>query len=126
MPRLVEVRSRHNVRARVRSRRTRYAAGVERGIRKATAFLLRESLRLVPVDTGALRASARTRFEGEGLQTEGWVSYNTHYAIYVHEDLHARHAPGKTAKYLERPAREQAAEIRRIVREECVREAQQQ
>lgn len=126
MPRLVTVTSRRNVRARVRSRRTRYAAGVERGIRKATAFLLRESLKIVPVDTGTLRASARAQFEGAGLEIEGWVSYNTHYAVYVHEDLYARHAAGKTAKYLERPARERAEEIRHIIRDEVRREAQQQ
>lgn len=30
------------------------------------------------------------------------------YAIYVHEDLEARHSPGQQAKFLEQPARELA------------------
>jgi len=34
------------------------------------------------------------------------VGYTANYALYVHEDMEARHAPGKQAKYLEQPARE--------------------
>ena len=34
------------------------------------------------------------------------VGYATNYAIYVHENMKARHAPGKQAKYLEQPARQ--------------------
>lgn len=33
------------------------------------------------------------------------VGYSQRYAIYVHENLEARHAEGKQAKYLEAPAR---------------------
>ncbi len=33
------------------------------------------------------------------------VGYSTSYAVYVHEDLTMRHKAGKTAKFLERPAR---------------------
>lgn len=44
------------------------------------------------------------------------VGYTQHYAIYVHEDLEATHAPGKVAKYLENPAREFRQQImKRIV-----------
>lgn len=33
------------------------------------------------------------------------VGYTASYAIYVHENLEARHKPGKQAKFLEEPAR---------------------
>lgn len=44
------------------------------------------------------------------------VGYTQAYAIYVHENLEAKHPVGQ-AKYLEEPARVHAAEIGRIVRE---------
>ena len=44
------------------------------------------------------------------------VGYQMPYAIYVHEDLTARHAPGKTAKYLERPARRYSKEMSLMIR----------
>lgn len=45
------------------------------------------------------------------------VGYTANYALYVHEDLNARHAPGKQAKYLEQPYRELKPEIPKIIRE---------
>lgn len=43
------------------------------------------------------------------------VGYTVNYAIYVHENMEASHPIGQ-AKFLERPAREHAKEIGRIVR----------
>jgi IS1 family transposase len=43
------------------------------------------------------------------------VGYTQKYALYVHEDLNARHAPGKQAKYLEDPARRLRHELAAIV-----------
>lgn len=125
MPRLATVRTYGpaKVQARLQSRRTLWGKGVERGIKKAAAFLLRESKRIVPVDTGALKASAHINIDGKDLRTNAYVLYATSYAGYVHEDLEANHAPGKTAKYLERPAKEKAREIRQIIRDECRKEA---
>lgn len=114
----IRVERREQVAASIRSRRKRHAQGVERGIKRAARFLLRESLKIVPVDTGALKNSGRATFTGSGTETVGTVSYNTAYAVYVHEDLNARHAPGKTAKYLERPARELRGKLMQIVAEE--------
>jgi len=88
---------------------------LEKGLTLAGLFLQRKSQDVVPIDTGALRNSAFTRKSGEGLSTEIRVGYTQNYAIFVHEDLEARHAPGKIAKYLERPARENKDEIRRII-----------
>lgn len=46
------------------------------------------------------------------------VVYTAPYAVYVHEDLTARHPRGGQAKYLEQPARRLATsgEYRRIIR----------
>lgn len=44
------------------------------------------------------------------------VGYSANYALHVHEDLEARHAPGKSAKFLEKPARELREELARIIR----------
>lgn len=44
------------------------------------------------------------------------VGYSAGYAVYVHENLEARHPVGQ-AKYLEEPARRLAPEIARVVRE---------
>ena len=116
------------------------------GLEKAGLFLQRESQKLVPIDTGALRASAHTRAEGEGFDTEVIVSYGggtvgvekrreraekkaakagkvskwvhpSNYVVYVHENLEARHKPGKQAKFLEQPAREKQQRMGQIVAE---------
>lgn len=79
------------------------------GLKLAGLHLQRESQVIVPVDTGALKNSAYTRAEQTTLTEPPIVrvGYVQSYAVYVHEDLEARHAPGKTAKYLTRPAEEQ-------------------
>ncbi len=43
------------------------------------------------------------------------VGYQATYAVFVHENLSAQHAPGKYAKFLERPAREFGKELGAIV-----------
>ena len=98
-----------------------HAAGVGVGIKKATLLVLRASQQIVPVDTGTLKGSADTHFSGVGFDTTGAISYNTDYAIYVHEDLDARHKAGKQAKYLEQPARVLAPTIRSIIAVEATR-----
>lgn len=52
-----------------------------------------------------------------GFDTDVIVHYGAgaDYAVYVHEDMNARHKPCKTAKYLERPAREKKNEIFKII-----------
>lgn len=117
------------------------AKGVRVGLHRAGLFLQRESQKIVPIDTGALRESAHTRMEGRGLGSVVVVGYSTDYAVPVHEDLDAdhslgrrskktgkrqklgtRHMPGKLAKYLEKPLREKADRIAEIV-VEGIREA---
>lgn len=99
-------------------------AAIKAGLIKAGLFLQRKSQEVVPVDTGALRASAFTRVvQGSRSQlgqftTAVAVGYTMFYAIWVHENLEAGHAPGKIAKYLEVPAKRFKRQMLRIVRDE--------
>lgn len=128
------------------ARERRYAAGIARGLKKAGAFLLRQSLQEVPVQFGVLRSSGTVRSAGSGMQTVVFVGYQAKYALYVHENLEAAHGtafnvkhadkiaaaktpaekrvwfnrgPKQAAKFLERPLRQNEHELRRIVTEEA-------
>ncbi len=94
--------------------------GMERGLKRAGLFVQRESQKIVPVDTGALKNSARTTATGQGFKTVVNVSYGTAYAVFVHENLEAAHQPGKTAKFLEKVMRERRDEIVDIVETDLV------
>lgn len=78
-------------------------------IYREAAIIFEESQNEVPVDTGILRSSGKLglpTLEGGDVVVE--ISYGGaagEYALDVHEDLEARHQPGKKAKYLEDPAR---------------------
>ncbi|MFG7941189.1 MULTISPECIES: hypothetical protein [Streptomyces] len=61
--------------------------------------VLGASRQRVPIDEGTLERSGAASVDA-GRMTAA-VSYDTPYAVRVHEDMHARHAPGRTAKYLE-------------------------
>jgi len=78
---------------------------------------------LVPIDTSALKNSGPlvTRAEGSGFNTVMIVGFGTQYAVYVHEDLNARHAAGKQAKFLEEPARRGRPTMSQIIRDEMKR-----
>jgi hypothetical protein len=43
------------------------------------------------------------------------ASYDTPYAVRQHEDLTYRHAPGRTAKYLERPLNASRTQVLAII-----------
>lgn len=109
-----------------------------RGMVKAGLHLQRKSQQIVPVDTGNLRNSAFTRKQGTGDNVDVIVGYTAAYAIYVHENLEARHgvriAAGRDidtgrftgkqittqlqAKFLEKPAKEEARVMGEIIRRE--------
>ena len=110
----------------------RLEAGVARGLKIGGLFLQRKSMEIVPVDQGNLRASSFTRASGRGFNTEVRVGYTAEYAVYVHENLDAAHGAEYNAKYgeglrgnnqqakfLEQPARQYAAQIGDLVREEA-------
>jgi hypothetical protein len=91
-----------------------------RGLALWTEAVLTESNAHVPIDEGTLERSGVAQVDGGAL--EGAVDYDMPYAVRQHEDLEARHAPGRAAKYLENAlnaTRESgprlvAAEIRRV------------
>lgn len=104
-----------NVEAAIKAHTKATAKGVRIGLYRAGLFLQRESQKVVPVDTGALKGSATTRAEGEGLDTAVIVGYGTDYGLYVHENLDARHKPGKYAKFLTRTLVLKKDRMRQIV-----------
>ncbi|MEX5711827.1 hypothetical protein AB1484_26925 [Parafrankia sp. FMc6] len=74
-------------------------AAAAQGLRLAGEHLVTESRKLVPLETGALERSGTATVDDGDL--EAAVSYDTPYAVPVHEDLTAQHDNGRQAKYLE-------------------------
>ncbi len=70
-----------------------------------------------------LRPSATTRMEGSGMDAAVVVGYGTDYGIYVHENLNARHKPGKSAKFLTKPLHDNQDKLTKIVMK-AIQEAQ--
>jgi hypothetical protein len=78
---------------------------LEKSIYEEANVIFNESQKLVPVDTGALRASGFVHApRRENNRVFVRVTYGgsaAHYALYVHENLYARHDAPTQAKYLE-------------------------
>lgn len=73
------------------------------GLRLCGELIYQYSQALVPIDSGALRDSARIVVEGRGLLATVTVEYggrDAPYAWIVHEDMNAYHEPPTQAKYL--------------------------
>jgi hypothetical protein len=89
----------------------RAAKAVGQALYKEAAQVFENSQLEVPVDTGNLRNSGQLGLPfTENGQMVVEISYGgaaADYAIYVHEDLEARHQPGKKAKFLEGPLKRQ-------------------
>lgn len=80
---------------------------LEKAIYEEANVIFNESQKIVPVDTGALRASGFVHApRHENNRTFVRVTYGgpaAHYALYVHENLYSRHDAPTQAKYLETP-----------------------
>jgi hypothetical protein len=101
---------------------TYHAEGFERGLLLGALVIQRDAVRQTPIDLGPLRASyaGSPRKTGSGFDAVVEVSCGTHYAIYVHENLNANFkAPGTNAKFLERPARQHAEDVKKLVIQEA-------
>ncbi len=79
--------------------------GGVRGLKLATEHLLETANRTVPLEEGTLLRSGVAQVDDSELK--GAVSYDTVYAVYQHERLQNRHAPGRRAKWLELAAQEE-------------------
>lgn len=84
------------------------------GLKAGGDFLLKKSQEVCPVDTGKLRKSGYSKVSNTKLQVE--VGYTARYAWFVHEMPQRKiRKTGKTNKYLERPARQHAKEMARVI-----------
>ncbi|MEW2351436.1 hypothetical protein AB0904_27685 [Streptomyces sp. NPDC006684] len=88
-------------------------AAAARGLLLAAEHVLTESRAVVPIDEAALSRSGTASVD-EGALTAA-VSYDTPYAVRQHEELTYRHAPGRTAKYLERPLNAARGEVAALI-----------
>lgn len=98
------------------------ARGFVNGIKKVGKLILDESRKIVPIDTKALYNSSSTKTKGRGWASVQETMYQMYYGIYVHENLTNKHKPGKSAKFLEIPVRQNRARARAIIREEMQKE----
>lgn len=76
-------------------------AAVVLGLGQWAELIVQQSRELVPLDEATLERSATPSVDPRTLAAA--VSYDTKYAVVQHENLEYRHAPGRTAKYLEKP-----------------------
>lgn len=73
--------------------------GIERAIKSASEALLTEANKTAPKDEGTLIQSGKTDYEG-ATQT-GYVSYDTPYAVRLHEHPEYNFQNGRRGKWLE-------------------------
>ena len=87
----------------------------ERGLERAGKYVIEVTEQFVPIETGALRASAMTKnIGGTGWKADQVVGYGNSeapYAGYVHERLDLYHKPPTRAKFLEHTLRAYQAQI---------------
>lgn len=87
--------------------------GAARGLLLAAEHVLQQSQEVVPLDESPLMQSGTASVDEPSLTAA--VSYDTPYAVVQHERLDYRHAPGRTAKYLERPLNASRAEVLALI-----------
>ena len=92
--------------------------GAVTGLNRAAERLLALAVERVPVDTGDLRKSGSFH-EADRVALEATVTFNTPYAVIVHEGTHMRFQrvknPNAQAKYLSRPVADKGDELIRVV-----------
>lgn len=100
-------------------------AGTLAGLYEAGTKIMAESQILVPVETGTLKRSGTVEepvIDGDSATVTLGYGYGeqinpnsgepaTGYAVFVHENLEARHSPPTQAKFLEQPAAAFAGEL---------------
>lgn len=95
--------------------RAAFQRGSVRGVGIAAEYVLAESRKQVPHDTGVLERSGRASTEQSGDTARGAVSYDTPYAVDQHEGTHYRHRKGRKAKYLEDPLNSSQGKVAGII-----------
>ncbi|MGW3442172.1 hypothetical protein [Streptomyces sp. NPDC001076] len=87
--------------------------GAARGLYLGAEYVLQQSQQVVPLDESPLMQSGTASVDEPSLTS--MVSYDTPYAVVQHERLDYRHAPGRTAKYLEGPLNQSRDQVLRII-----------
>ena len=87
--------------------------GAARGLYLAAEHVLGKSNEVVPLDESELQRSGTASVDPPALTS--MVSYDTPYAARQHEELTWRHAPGRTAKYLENSLNAARPEVAAII-----------
>ena len=82
----------------------RHALGFARGARAAGKMLLRESNKIIPVDTSNLQSTGYVAVTGKSFSTIVSVGYTADYAVEVHEETWKVHGEDYNAKYAEQIA----------------------
>ncbi|MFJ7902375.1 hypothetical protein ACIQ6V_18095 [Streptomyces sp. NPDC096198] len=90
---------------------TRQAAA--RGLLLGAEHTLAAARQRVPINEGTLERSGSASVDERNLTAA--VSFDTPYAVRVHEDMNARHAPGRRAKYLESVLPEVAGDVQELI-----------
>ena len=91
----------------------RMRAGAAHGLLLGAEHVLQQSQEVVPLDESPLMQSGNASVDEASLTAV--VSYDTPYAVRQHEELDYRHAPGRTAKYLERPLNASRQEVAALI-----------
>lgn len=102
----IEITGEAELRAALRRAASRGPDLLDRALYEEATLIFNESQRLVPVRDGILQGSGVVEGPRNNEVLIGYGGAAASYALRVHEDLEARHAPGRTAKYLERPFNE--------------------
>ncbi|PNE42749.1 hypothetical protein [Streptomyces noursei] len=84
-----------------------------RGALLGAEHVLQASRQRVPIAEGTLERSGAASVDEQQLVAA--VSYDTPYARRVHEDLNARHSPGRSAKYLESVLPQESAMVQALI-----------
>lgn len=102
-----------NINWRGREAARRAEAAALRGLERALDHTFAITQQRVPLEEAILQDSGRVVIDAANLT--GGITYGTVYARRQHEELTWRHAPGRTAKYVEDPMREEAGRMRGII-----------
>lgn len=81
--------------------------------RKGAEHIKERAVQRTPLETGALRNSAKVTTSGKTAA----VSYNTPYAVKQHEEVGYQHGDGE-AKFLENTVRAEQGAVQNIIAEE--------
>ncbi len=123
--RRVQLGGTYDVVRRIRQIKTNKVEALRKGMIKAAFYTLRESNKITPIDTGALRLSGYVRDDsvtvGRKKTVQISVVYNMDYAAAVHErdDLH--HDPPTQAHFLEDTMNNKSAKINDIILQEVIK-----